>query len=545
MADTPLSIRARRTPGYYARRAEGRGKPRFLDLRRPKSNFDLVEIDYRGLVTMRRILSQVRQHGGTTAVIEDLNEPDEIREENDDIRLRFPDLVPGRLQRISFFAKNFTTARGLAGATSHEFLGYIILKEDYIPGMNLMPRIYESVLRLSRHENNYVRGEREWDCLVGGKAFQAKGFLYAQQNALTNICAHVAIKTVLGRFPDARDISYREMNRLVGVDHISRKVGIDGGGLNPQEMRDILEVADVRCMVMGYAEPQPDNVVPFQKVLYGSIESGYPAIVIFQTTDNPNICHAVPVFGHTFNEDTWVYRAESSYFRVGPGTQYIPSESWVSMYIAHDDNWGSNFCIPRRYLHTQRYCDKLPEGGAQCVMDSGCVLYVIGTLPGTVEMNALQAEVIGVDYLFSMLPQLPDLSEVWRKRLCYYAEQKQLVVRPILVQGREYIGHLRKISDWAREKLEFTFSLEPKSFFWMVELSVPELFSANKRKVGEVVLRAESAPTSHRDFKNLLLARVPGFFAVYVGGPPSSPRYDFVPCRLQSHVELYGCEESP
>lgn len=345
MVDIRASIRARRSPRHYARCVGSHNTPRIVDLTRPRSNFDLIEQEYYGLVTMRRALSQVRQHGGKTAVIEDLNEPDEIREENEDIRLRFPGFVPKRLQRMSFFSKAFKTARGLAGATSQEFLGYIILKEDCIPGMKLMLRIYESVLRPSKRENNYVRGEREWDCLVGGEMLRVKGFLYAQQNGLTNVCAHVAIKTALGCYSDAVDMSYREMNNLIGVDHISRKVGVDGGGLSPKEMRGILETAGVRCMVMAYTGAQSDSKVPFQKVLYGSVESGFPAIVVFQTADDPAVCHAIPVFGHTFNEDTWVYRAESSYFRVGPDTRYIPSESWVSMYIAHDDNWGSNFCV--------------------------------------------------------------------------------------------------------------------------------------------------------------------------------------------------------
>lgn len=496
---------------------------------------------------MRRILSQVRQHGGRTAIVEDLDECGEIQEENEDIRLRFPDFTPKKLQRISFFTKDFSSTRGLSTATPQEFLGYVVLKEDYVPGMGTLNHIYESVLRPSRHENNYVRGERDWNCLVVGNPLTVKGFLYAQQNSLTNVCAHVAIKTALSCFPHMADLSYRDMNRVIGVDHVSRRVGFDGGGLTIQEIRDILEAAGVRCMVMGYTQPQRDNRVPFQKVLYGSVESGFPAIVVFRTADDPEVCHAIPVFGHTFNEDTWVYRAESSYFKVGPATQYVPSESWVSMYIAHDDNWGSNFCIPRRYLHTQRHCDKLGENGSGCLMDSGSVLYAIGTLPGTVEMNALQAEVIGVDYLFSMLPHLPDLSEVWRERLLNYATQKQLVVRPILVSGKQYIEHLARVSDWTRQKLEFTFTaIEPESLFWMVELSVPELFSANKRKVGEVVLRAEIevSPTTSRDFENFLIARVPGFFASYVDGLPSNPRYEFQPCKLQSHVELYGCEEA-
>ncbi len=544
MAEPLLYFEPRREREYYARSAEAHGKTSYVDLRRPRSNFDLVETEYEGLTTLRRILSQVRQHDGCTAVIDDLGEPGEIREENEDARLRFPDFTPRKLRRIGFFTKSFSTRRGLSSVTADEFLGYAIVKEDHIPGLGNVGRIYESVLKPSRHTNNYIRGEREWECSIGGKSLRVNGFLYGQQNGITNVCAHVAIKTALGRFGEKADISYREMNQLVGVDHQSKKVGIGGDGLTPQEMVHILESCGANCMVMNYERPKPDHDrVPFQKVLYGSIESGYPAIVIFQTTDEPDVCHAVPVFGHTFNEDTWVYRAESSYFKVGGGTQYIPSESWLSMYIAHDDNWGSNFCIPRRYLHARRYCDRGDEEDDACLMDSGCILYVIGTLPNTVRMNALQAEVIGADYLFSILPQLPDLSEVWRKRLHHYAQRKQLVLRPILVTGKQYSEHLHRISDWNHKKLEFSFSFEPDSFFWIVELSVPELFSANRRKVGEVVLRAEATPTSTRDFKNLVFARVPGFFAFYVGKSPSDPPYEFLPCRLKSHVELYGCEE--
>jgi hypothetical protein len=73
---------------------------------------------------------------------------------------------------------------------------------------------------------------------------------------------------------------------------------------------------------------------------------------------------------------------------------------------------------------------------------------------------------------------------------------------------------------------------------------VPELFPANQRKVGEVVLRAEHKPTCFRDFKNLLFARIPGFFALYVGGGAENPSYEFIPSDLKSHVELYGCEEN-
>jgi len=76
-----------------------------------------------------------------------------------------------------------------------------------------------------------------------------------------------------------------------------------------------------------------------------------------------------------------------------------------------------------------------------------------------------------------------------------------------------------------------------------VELSVPNLFSANTRKLGEVLLRAEVPASPTRDFKNFLLARLPGYFALYKGGGALNPKFKFIPSGVKSHVQLYGCEK--
>lgn len=528
----------------YARTAPG-NKPKFSPLKRPYSNFDFVEREFDGIASLRRILSQVRQHEGQTMVWEEIQDSEDLKQENEDIniRLRCPNFKPLRTVRLSFFKKNFTTKRGLEHTTEGDFLGYAIIRKICIPCRGDKTWIFESVLKPSQHTNNYIRGDQEWVCSVGGHDFRVRGYLYAQQNTITNVCAHVALRTAVRQFRQD-DMTYREMNELMGVDHVNKKVG-DKSGLSTRDMIKVLESTGARCMVVNYTTPGGDkDKIPFQKILYGSIESGFPAIVIFQTADEPNVCHAIPVFGHTFNRDTWVYRAEPAYFQVGPKTLYIPSESWVSMYIAHDDNWGSNFCIPRGYLHTRRYCDWVASDAKSCFMDAGCVAYVIGTRPRDVEMNPIQAEVIGADYLFSMLPQLPDLKHnVWRRRLLEYSNDKQLVLRPVLVRGKQYSEHLSKIRDWDKNQLKFLLPIDDDWWLWIVELSVPELFSANLRKVGEVVLRAEYKPTHFRDFKTFLFARVPGFFAFYVSGEPQNPDYEFIPCDLTSHVELYGCEE--
>ncbi|MBM4047448.1 MAG: hypothetical protein FJ279_20270 [Planctomycetes bacterium] len=343
-------------------------------------------------------------------------------------------------------------------------------------------------------------------------------------------------------------MSYREMNRLVGIDHSSRKAGgTDGDGLDSQEMVMILEAAGARCFVADYRNPiTREHELPFQKYLYGSVESGFPAIVIFGTRDAQY--HAIPVFGHTFNEDTWVPRAETSYFKVGEGTKYLPSESWLSMYIAHDDNWGSNFCIPRQYLYARRFCQHWPTEARLCEEETDCVAYVIGTAPKEVQVNPIQAEVIGADYLMTILPQAPAPRGIWGERMDRYAKLNMLVFRAVLVKKGEYVGHLRRVRDWERTPIlesrinDLDVAL-PDEYFWMIELSIPELFSANRRKVGEVLIRAEGAPTSERDLRAFVLARLPEFFVFYEGGAASEPRYRFPDSGIMDHAELFGCED--
>lgn len=94
----------------------------------------------------------------------------------------------------------------------------------------------------------------------------------------------------------------------------------------------------------------------------------------------------------------------------------------------------------------------------------------------------------------------------------------------------------------ARKPLLASLKRHLQGDFWMVELSVPELFSANRRKLGEVLLVSDTAPGVHRDFRNYVLARVPGHFPFHTGGDLVNPQFSFVPSGIAGHVPLYGCE---
>ena len=475
-------------------------------------------------------------------------EAEDLIQEKEDLQKRFDRAIDTKTIRLSFFRKPFKSSRGLSSVDNNDFLGYAIVKFDDLPDGFEQFRVYESVIRSSSHKNNFIKGEQEWTCSVADNSMAIRGYLYAQQNGATNVCAHVALRTVAARFHKDGDMTYGEMNRLPGIkiDHCYRKAGgPNGEGLDQNQMVEVLKAAGAGCIKVEYLDTGPDveSIPPFQKYLYGSIESGYPAIICFGTSGHDY--HAIPVFGHTFNEDTWVPSAEIAYFKLGAATQYIPSDSWLSTFIAHDDNLGSNFCIPRDFLYTKNYCDHMAGGPGLCKKREERVVCVIATIPKKVKVSPVSAEAIGAEYLFSMLPQMPAMSGPWQERLAWYARRNRLVLRPILVDGPQYARHLSIITDWDGDPIDHRYVrfLEkelPKENLWLIELSVPELFSANRRKIAEVLIRAEVPANARNAF---MIARLPGCFAGKTNQDPSNPEFRFVPSGVKGHVPLFGCEQ--
>jgi len=529
----------------YARETNDIISAEILSIQRPFSLFDFVERTFPFLPTLmnpvKRILSQVRQHQGKTLILEAIENATDLSEENEDLNIRLRGAVESKSYRLSFFKKEVHEKQQIEEIVADDFIGYAIIKTDRLPSSEVRTRIYESVVTPSRFPNNFIRGMKEWRCTVFGNKFYVRGYLYAQQNNLTNVCAHVALRTVAANYHREGDMSYREMNNIVGIDHESRKVGGSDDGLTTTEMVKILEAAGAKCITGNYfgITDQPIN---FQKYLYGSIESGFPAIVIFSTSDGG--FHAIPVIGHTFNEDIWVPKADISYFRVGPGTQYIPSESWMSMFIAHDDNWGSNFCIPRRYLHSKRICkDSNPL--KFCPSEGEGVAFVISTMPTSLKINPIQAEVIGADFLFSILNLVPNGRNKWSDRLKRYAKSQLLVLRPILVTNEKYVNHLSEISDWSGNKIAETILETLKlhlqdNEYWLIELSVPELFSANRRKVGEILVRSDVEVGTERNLNQFVMARLPETFVLRSDGDSQNPTFNLIPSQVKDHVDLYS-----
>src|SRR5437870_1019 len=111
----------------YVRQASSK-KISFNDMERPRSNFRFVEERFHGLDTLRRVLSQVRKHGGKTVVLEELGESEEIVEEDEDLRMLRPDFSGSRTYRLGFFTTVTRSRSKIESASRDAFLGYAIVK---------------------------------------------------------------------------------------------------------------------------------------------------------------------------------------------------------------------------------------------------------------------------------------------------------------------------------------------------------------------------------------------------------------------------------
>ena len=546
----------------------------FIPCERPFSNFDFVEKrKFSGIPPLRRILSQARVHKAQTIVIEEpLRDASDLLEEEEDIRKWRPDFQSKNVRscRLSFF-RDAISSSSIKSVPDGSLIGYAIYRQDAIKA-----RVHESVMVTSPRENHFVRGAPSWTCAIAGRQFPITGYMYAQQNTVTNSCAHVAVRTVAGRFLRG-DLSYRQMNEWVSQYRRARSIVEvpPSDGLTSDEMCHILQQAGANTLVGDYRRTERPPV-PYQLRLYSSIESGFPGIVFFGTERNApgggRAYHVIPVFGHTFNEDTWTSGAELLYFPLRKATKCLTSGAWVSMFLGHDDNAGSNFCIPQHYMEPNRFCRDehgnaiLDQHGhpTSCRQQGGSVAYTISTLPAGIDSDPIEAEAIGADYLLAILREVPGnfpgWLERWQKRLAQKGAGEILVrppegmvLRTTFLTGSEYCRHLSAVRGWDRTKRIpdwITEVLSPISDdpFWIVEVSLPELFSANRRKVGEVLIRADRRPSVDRDAGSFLLARLPGCFVLLEPSGSKAaqgdrPTFCYIPVDIYDHVELIGCED--
>jgi hypothetical protein len=505
-----------------------------ISLLPPFSFFDYAERSFEHCESMRRIFSLARSANACTLIVEEIPSCGIVEDENLEILSLFPEYALGGLRRLSFWTREMVD--GIDSLANGDLAGYAILKCD-ITSVTERWHVFEAVFLKYQHQHNCVPQTQTYSLAVQEKEFSIRGLLYCQQNALNKACAQVAIRSLLSRLLPQTDVSYRELNRIAAsID----PAHVPGNGLTVPQMRRIFEHFGIKYCDVDYSSSPLDASgknqwqvdLPYQKYAYAGLESGGGALVGFRCTtqDGTEAKHIIPVYGHTFNKDTWAPDANFAYFRIGTKVGYIPSEVWTSSFIGHDDNFGPNFCIPRLYIQKEK------------------VDYILEVFRPGINYSGVQAEVAALLILYSLIGNLDGSKNVWTARLKAACPYQRLVFRAIALARDEYLSHLRSMSDWEdkKESTELCDLLGSKmpDLLWVVEVSTPQLFPANKRKLGEIVFDGTGTirnPDGSLNHDMFYLARIPG--AYMLGGNLDEngvPEFTSIPSYLDSHTALIG-----
>ena len=482
------------------------------------SNFDFIDTRFGSDPILRRIFSLARKAGYRGLLIEQISEADcaLMAAENTAMALRHPDFKASEVTRFSFFL-------GSDQAEPHTFVGYAIFKVDQFE-QRFRSHVFEAVIVPPRDHshNNFTHCARPYTVRNAMGTFTVCGVLYAQQNDATNVCAHVALRSMLACLRPEGDATYEEINRYAGVDHAApaRRVG-GGAGLVVPQIEAVLRGFGFTPRVDVHEPGQLElpRGLEFQRLLYEFIESGRPALLGFElapdqaTGESPR--HVIPIFGHTFNEDLWVPEAERAYFAHDRG--FFPSESWLSSYVSHDDNFGPYVCLPRHYLGRDQF------------------RLLIGCHEPDVLLPAAEAETLAIDIATFVAKDFPVSDVAWFERFRAFAISGLLVLRAQVTTAKPYEDHLASLRDGEGFDLEPAEAAKLVADFparaWMVEISAPELFPGTRAKFGEIIVDATSAtPTADA----LRSARLPGhLFSIQAG------QLNLSRTRLAGHTPLF------
>ncbi|EHP92941.1 C39 family peptidase [Methylorubrum extorquens] len=390
--------------------------------------------------------------------------------------------------------------------------------------------IYEAVFRIPAFEigssgevpllNNYIAYERTFDVHFAGTKFQISGIYYCQQNAKTHVCAHACLRMALNTLGSSPHIDIRDINKTLGGSDPSQ-------GLTIKDIADFIQSSGLsEPTIISCAQLNPDN---YLSVVNSFVQSGMPALLVFTTgiAGNPDpVEHVVCVFGYTQNTDEWHPQAIPAY--AGPSSAfYRQSSLWSDHLLVHDDNFGPYYTLSSRALEVD------PHVKAK---------WVIGLTPRSIANFSVLAEVIASAALTNFLPALSSIGN--NKWLSYITSSSyQFILRPILIGREEYIQHLQnsRAHDGSAATAQDVSNLAGlPDLFWMVEFSLPALFTGNHSKLGEVIVDAFSPINSADIFQSTFYIRMPGLLLT-TNGPGQGQIENF---SIQSHFPTFHIKQS-
>jgi hypothetical protein len=477
-----------------------------LDCRRPFSfYFDLVAPHWKtssalsNNLTLHRICTLARKQGCNFVAIETALGRDDVREELDALDQYNGGSGYAEAITFSFFAGDTSPAE-ISTVVEGAIIGTAVLinyrtasgnefQESYIfEAIMAPPHLLDGSGQRQPLLNNYICRESDFRRRIRGREFSLRGFYFCQQNGKTNVCAHASLRMAINSDGSAAP----PLSNVAINTELKLTPPFQG-----------LQIGDIEKIIKGSTKCDPMIVdcsglskADYLSVLTSYVQSGCIVLLVFSTARVTD--HVVTVFGHTRNSDEWHPEAIPGYS--GPNTApYYTNSSWIDHFIIHDDNLGPYYTLSSRALEVDQSIQ---------------AKQIIAIHPHNASVRPHYAEGLAAIILRSSLPNLAGQGKGnWFQYIT--GNNRQYVMRSILLDRASYQNHLR--SSVAHDQTSLTEAdihlLDGiPEWIWMVEFSLPSLFTGNRSKLGEVLIstRAVGAPPITR----ILGLRLPSLLIV-------------------------------
>ena len=459
-----------------------------LDCRTPFSFFfDLIEKYWKALpntsnkLSLHRLCTLARKQGANFVCVEcALGRPD-VQEEIDAVDDKAGGGGEAQAIAISFFSGEQSPSK-IEKVASDDALGTAVVINYKKKGEleYTFSYVYEAIMSPPHKRdpagkrrgllNNYICRDSKFRRTIRGREFALTGFYYCQQNHFTHVCAHASLRMAMNTIDGAAaPLTAAAINKYLGVKDPEK-------GLQLGQTADMIEAHTGSPPIIKDCTTLPSKK-DYISILASYIESGCIVLLVF-TTGNPAEDHVVTVFGHTRNSDEWHPQALPGYSGA-PNAGFYPSSAWVDHFVIHDDNLGPYYTLSSRALEVD------PNITASQII---CIH------PRKVDVSPHFAESLGAVVLEQNAPGWAKVHKGGRW-FDFVTQPRTFVMRAILISRDRYFVHLSAAK--AHDGTSLTqpevdlFSSLP-DWFWMVEYSVPELFTGNRSKLGEILFSIDS-----------------------------------------------------
>lgn len=484
-------------------------------------------------------------------LVEETLEPDELcKKEISELEKLSPSFKPLRrvVKKLSFFtskSKDFAPGDSeaefvsLCKANDLVCLGFTYLYLDYSGDILLSAYVPKAVVKsFVESSTKYVHSKSRFRNTVCGESFLVRGSYFIQQEGSAWCCAHaallVSLHNIFAAIGKACPIDFTDINNALFIDNFFRK---GSSGLYIFEIQRILESVGLAASVLAPCGKHdcPSDADARIAAAYYCVESGLPAIIGFAGSLTG---HVMAVVGHTFDPNLWSARATGAYFHSTDG--YLQSHGWVGELIVQDDNFGPYCTLPRAALWEKRPVVVLPKFPWSDKLTPMLVERVAAVILSQPPMNGKS---YFHDVFSSHVAQDLGNSNFWFHELIKHVSSKTYVLRTLPITPQNYIASVTTptedgtIIDAERDfDPNIILMRLGKKNCWMVEVSVPELYQRNERRLAEILIQQ-----GNNGDPELKVVRLPGVMSV----ASASSGFTHRPIQGKYHYPIYKLEDHP